>query len=617
MKKEGMGSRLLVTLLVGVMTFSAAKMPTSATENHQYLAPTNPQWSTSKPGVGTVDIVDPTRGYVVAALYRDGHEITTHSGPSSETSTHRYDFFHDIDKSGSYTFKVKMSADDGNGSRDMSSGAVSAMSAAYNYVRPDKVVATPGNLRWSSDEPNVAMWDPVEHASGYVVRLQCDDSFVVGYYTNSSTTKRSFSSEMADTDGHVYKFSVKAFSENIETYANSEASGFSAAYGGTSGEQAVQDNIATAANANESTVNDAVNKLKSENDVNTMSNAIQNSETTQQNLSTLENTYNQKNNITVNTNSELDTIPTSGMSVVGAGLNAEAGSTVTLNVSKAPVAPQYDTDIYTNVISFDMKLVDVKGSTKTELTQLSIPAVITLPIPAGMDTANLFILHFKSDGSHEKITPALIDNGTKAKFTITSFSTFAFANSNSGSGTYKNLEWENVGGKSYWYENNVRQGTASDSKCFSYDGTLRGREIYDPASDGWYWLDVNANGAKAVGKEVFMPYVYQDEKNWSESEIKENAKASGALADGNLEHAELAAQVQKAIQNGTGKWVRYDSNGKMLKGWVKIQGSLAELYPDQAGNIYYYDRKTGLMAKGYTVIDGTTYHFDEVTGALK
>ncbi len=181
----------------------------------------------------------------------------------------------------------------------------------------------------------------------------------------------------------------------------------------------------------------------------------------------------------------------------------------------------------------------------------------------------------------------------------------------------RNLVWENVAGKSYWYENNVRQGTATDSKCFSYDGTLRGREIYDPASDGWYWLDVNADGAKAVGKEVFMPYVYQDEKGWNASEIKNNANASSALADGNYEHAELAAQVQKAIENGTGKWVRYDSNGKMLKGWVKIQGSLAELYPSQAGNTYYYDRKTGLMAKGWTVIDGTSYYFDEITGVLK
>ena len=186
-----------------------------------------------------------------------------------------------------------------------------------------------------------------------------------------------------------------------------------------------------------------------------------------------------------------------------------------------------------------------------------------------------------------------------------------------GDGTYRNLEWEEVNGKSYWYENNVRQGTYSDDRCFSYDGTLRGREIYDPTSDGWYWLDVNADGAKAVGKEVFMPYIYQNQKDWDEDTINANAAASGANADGNLEHAELAEQVKKAIKDGTGKWVRYDHNGKMFKGWVLIDDSLASLYPDQVGNIYYYDRKTGLMAKGRTVIDGRTYYFDEITGVLK
>ncbi len=185
------------------------------------------------------------------------------------------------------------------------------------------------------------------------------------------------------------------------------------------------------------------------------------------------------------------------------------------------------------------------------------------------------------------------------------------------SGTYRNLEWEIIDGKSYWYEDNVRQGTSSDTKCFSYEGTLRGREIYDPTSNGWYWLDVNADGAKAVGKEVFMPYIYQDQSGWNEDDINNNATASGADAEGNIEHAELADQVKKAIHDGTGKWVRYDNEGKMLKGWVTIEGDLAALYPNQAGNRYYYDRKTGLMAKGTTVIDGKEYYFDETTGVLK
>ena len=111
---------------------------------------------------------------------------------------------------------------------------------------------------------------------------------------------------------------------------------------------------------------------------------------------------------------------------------------------------------------------------------------------------------------------------------------------------------EYPGGPWYWYENGVRQGT-----------TGRGKEIYDPASDAWYWLDSINNGAMAVSKDV-----YQD-------------------------------------SNG-GKWVRYDANGHMIKGWdTNSQGT------------YYFDLITGAMAKGTVVIDGITCVFDYNTGILQ
>ena len=74
--------------------------------------------------------------------------------------------------------------------------------------------------------------------------------------------------------------------------------------------------------------------------------------------------------------------------------------------------------------------------------------------------------------------------------------------------------------------------------------------------------------------------------------------------------------VCECMLTATGKWVRYDENGKMLKVWFHITGTLAQLYPDQAGHTYYYDTKTGIMAKGDLLIDGVLCHFDEETGAL-
>ena len=161
--------------------------------------------------------------------------------------------------------------------------------------------------------------------------------------------------------------------------------------------------------------------------------------------------------------------------------------------------------------------------------------------------------------------------------------------------------------KAYWYENSTKQGTYDDPKCIFAMGALRGREIYDPVSDGWYWLDVVYDGAKACNKEVWMPYIYQEEASWDDAEIEANANNSGSMKQ----------QVIDFIKNGSGKWVRYDANGMMVKGWYTVKGADAEIYPDQVGNTYYYDFKTGLMAKGWQTIEGEDYYFDEVTGVLK
>lgn len=121
-------------------------------------------------------------------------------------------------------------------------------------------------------------------------------------------------------------------------------------------------------------------------------------------------------------------------------------------------------------------------------------------------------------------------------------------------------QWVTINGADYWYENGVRQGLEG-----------RGKEIYDPASDAWYWLDSVDQGKKATSKDVYQ-----------ESE-------AGQWAD---------------RPDGTGKWVRYDAQGHMIKGW-------------SADKRYYFDPIYGTMAKGDAVIDGRTYHFDKNTGVLQ
>ena len=120
-----------------------------------------------------------------------------------------------------------------------------------------------------------------------------------------------------------------------------------------------------------------------------------------------------------------------------------------------------------------------------------------------------------------------------------------------------NCAWKRINGKDYWYEGGKRQGYDPNNAAY------RGKEIYDPASNGWYWLDNVQQGAKTVSKDVYQ-------------------ESSG------------------------GKWVRYDANGQMIKGWNT-----------NADGTYYFDPIIGAMAKGTTTIDGMTYYFDPATGVKR
>ena len=131
--------------------------------------------------------------------------------------------------------------------------------------------------------------------------------------------------------------------------------------------------------------------------------------------------------------------------------------------------------------------------------------------------------------------------------------------------------WITIDGVSYWYENGIRQGYDPNNENY------RGKEIYDPSTDAWYWLDNVQQGAKAAGKDVYQESLAGD---WGDA-VNENGEKIG-------------------------KWVRYDGNGYMVKGWQT----------NEAGT-YYFDPTYGTMAKGQVEIDGASYYFDPTTGILQ
>ncbi len=131
--------------------------------------------------------------------------------------------------------------------------------------------------------------------------------------------------------------------------------------------------------------------------------------------------------------------------------------------------------------------------------------------------------------------------------------------------------WVYENDEAYWYENDIRQGYSPENASY------RGKEIYDPGSDAWYWLDNVQYGAKAVSKDVYQ-----------ESEAGEWGDIHGD--DGKT----------------YGKWVHYDAEGHMVKGWQTTE----------AGT-YYFDPVYGTMAKGAAIIAGSRYYFDMNTGILQ
>lgn len=133
--------------------------------------------------------------------------------------------------------------------------------------------------------------------------------------------------------------------------------------------------------------------------------------------------------------------------------------------------------------------------------------------------------------------------------------------------------WVTKNGQKYWRDS---------------DGSLaRSKEIYDPESNAWYWID--SDGTMAHDKDVYL-------------------------------------------RSNGGKWVRYDSNGRMIKGedfrygvWYNFDfttGAMSKgmTYLSNGNKWVYYDMVTGKMAHGEAYLNFDKEHsgwylFDNITGA--
>ena len=166
-----------------------------------------------------------------------------------------------------------------------------------------------------------------------------------------------------------------------------------------------------------------INSLTTE----TLQKAMNKDTETNDTIKTIEEKYMEKNSITVSTKVEQDAsalVDGTKISMVGTALNVEETNT---NAELVIQIPKENIDVptdYTNVVQLDISLLIGEENT----TELDVPITIKMPIPKGVDTKDLVILHYHDNATTPKvITPTVNADGT-ITFTVSGFSTFVFCN---------------------------------------------------------------------------------------------------------------------------------------------------------------------------------------------
>jgi len=179
--------------------------------------------------------------------------------------------------------------------------------------------------------------------------------------------------------------------------------------------------------------------------------------------------------------------------------------------------------------------------------------------------------------------------------------------------------WVYQEGSQYWFDSGIM---------------ARSKEIYDPSSNAWYWLD--ADGTMAHDKDVYQS---SNDGKWVRYDSAGHMiKGEDYRYDGwyFFDYTTGAmAKGMKHISSNGGKWVYYDwINGQMAHGEKYVSYDSEHtgwyLFDDNTGAMFHgdtyirsnggkwvrYDRTTGKMVKGLHYQDGAYYYFDQTTGAM-
>ena len=414
-------------------------------------------------------------------IYHNGELIQWRGGfyeqPAGE---HEKSALLDIDEVGDYTFRIVTANDlESVKNEDIRE---SELSGIFRYD-PKSRLSTPSKPIQSSGKQNVLSWEDVGHkvSSGYRYRIRLfEDGNRMGwaYFTNENSFD--LTDYIRDLDTHSYQIKVCALSDDLSATGHSLYSQLSDPIGYTQQAVEMKSAIENAAESGNKTLITSVYKTESQKKE--LAKVIQSSSEAQKNIEKLENAYVKENNITVNPPKSSDErIDANAIKVIGAGLSANEGETIGLEVKpQSDSLSGYDTNGYNNVYAFEMNLVKGDGSKSTKVTELDVPITIIMPKPEGKVFGDLRILHFLADGSIDVIEPVMMPDGM-VKFTISHFSTFAFAEAkseSSSSGSTKSNSPASKGSVSYV--------TGSSSSKGSGSSTNNAKKYSSGSSKGYY-----------------------------------------------------------------------------------------------------------------------------------
>lgn len=415
------------------------------TEESDGLQPvTDLGWSEETPGRAV--FYNPNEGNVRYKLYlfRDGTTVLLWSDSSSAAGTVSICTDFSIGQSGTYTYQVEVFPYGEEEDDDLSSGYVSEVSPSFVYTRPDAQVGVPKNITCTST--GLVSWDEVDNACDYGTYLYyADDSdrtgyrFVIGNTVGVFYGRETLSDDYSDylASGYDYYVRVRAYSSNINQYANGDYSDYipvnatsaSDSVNGELGDSMDDLTVETAKDA-VAAVKEAYADAEKKKELQV---AMQTDEDTQSMISELEEKYQEAlGGVTTGFNPGDTGIDTSGMKLLGAALNATESGKITFNMSKADEETRKDlltNTRYTNAIVLDF---DLEGAGISKGQALDIPVTVTMPVPEGMNPSAMTVLHYNADGTYETLLVRQNSDGT-ISFTVTHFSYFAFVESGTSS----------------------------------------------------------------------------------------------------------------------------------------------------------------------------------------